>query len=124
MLTELRSEILDGVNNLIPEANEPSLLAMLVDKLLADVASYTHLKAEEIPVELKPSLVLAVYGWCQSTDIFGTNDDDSPVSKITEGDKSVEFAVTAKKVQQVSEADLLTDKLKGTLNRYRKLVFD
>lgn len=123
-MTELRDKILDGVNNLLPEANEPSLLELLVDKVLADVASYTHLSADEIPMELKPSLVLAIYGWCQDTGVFGTHDDEAPVSQITDGDETVQFAVSAKQVQLVSDSDVLNDKLKLTLNRYRRLVWD
>ncbi|GAP04889.1 hypothetical protein [Fructobacillus tropaeoli] len=118
-----KDKVLEMVKGLMPNDGENTMLPMLIDELLLEVESYTHVDLDELPESLSKSLALALYEWAKDTNAFN-HDVEGPVSSIEAGDETVNFAVSAKKEVMASDTNLLSDKLKRVLNRYRKLVFD
>lgn len=115
--------VLTDVKKFTPDDSSNPMLPILIDELLFEVESYTHVDLAELPESLSKPIALALYAWTKDTNAFN-HDLEAPVSSIEDGDETVSFAVSAKKVAMPSDTDLLSDKLKRVLNRYRKLVFD
>ncbi|MDF7636931.1 hypothetical protein PT274_01455 [Leuconostocaceae bacterium ESL0958] len=119
-----KQAVLDELKKLLTDKGDDPMLAVLVDNLLFEIESYTHVPLMELPDDMTSSIAFAVFAWTNDTDFFGGEAKSAPVSSVTEGDVSVNFAVSAKKSQLISEYGLLSEKLKKQLNGYRRLVWD
>lgn len=116
-------KVIKKLKELMPDDSSNPMLSLLIDELLFEIKSYTHVALADLPDGLANQAALSVYTWIKDTNAMDKV-EEAPVSSITDGDETVSFAVSANKTLMASETDLLSEKLKRVLNRYRKLVFD
>ncbi|WP_258115639.1 hypothetical protein [Levilactobacillus yiduensis] len=119
-----RDELLTQLGLLNPDdGSNPSYQVMLefgLDKVVSDVANYTHLPVTELPVELDTVLV----GLCQQFLVTHqlltpVADRDGDVKTLSEGDTSVTFKSVSEVYAELQSVNSLTDNYTAQLNSFR-----
>lgn len=119
-----RDELLAQLKLLNPDdGSNPSYQVMLefaFDKVVQDVANYTHLAVSGLPVELDTALL----GLCQQ--FLATHqlltplaDRDGDVKTLSEGDTSVTFRSASEAYLELQSVNTLTDNYLAQLNSFR-----
>ncbi|WP_203640688.1 hypothetical protein [Levilactobacillus andaensis] len=119
-----REELLKQLGLFNPDdGSNPSyqvILEFAFDKVVQDVANYTHLPVTELPVELDTVLL----GLCQQ--FLATHqlltpvaDRDGDVKSLNEGDTSVTFKSVGEVYAELQSVNSLTDNYTAQLNSFR-----
>lgn len=119
-----REELMTQLKLLNPDdGSNPSYQALLefgLDKVVGDVANYTHLAVTELPEDLD----MVIIGLCQQ--FLATHqlltpvaDRDGDVKTLSEGDTSVTFKSIGEVYAELQSVNSLTDNYTAQLNSYR-----
>ncbi|MDF7683408.1 hypothetical protein PT287_07825 [Lactobacillus sp. ESL0679] len=110
---------------LLPNSdNNPSYdstVDFTIEKAVNDVSTYCNTPIDELPAELCSTIVslavqlLDTHGWLNS------QQDDSNVGSITEGDVSVTFKQPSEVYKDLQVVNAISDDYRSILNRFRRL---
>ena len=118
--------LLAKVTQLSPKADEQTatdyaaITGFALDKVLDDVANYTHIPMDELPGELDTTIVAMTLNAIAEYGLLGAVSGDSgPVSSISEGDASMSFVSPLEAYTTLAGANTLTSNYLATLNTFR-----
>lgn len=100
------------------------MIEFALKKAVNDIYLYTHIPLdEELPSILEQSLVLMASNLITAYGLVDNEETkaDAEVSKITEGDTSVEYKDRTTRLQQAMSASSITGDFTGLLNSVRRL---
>lgn len=116
-LTKLALDLNDGDTD-----NSGTVINFVVNKVVLDVANYTHIPVTELPEELDPTIVAL----CQQTIathglLTPQSEQTGDVASLSEGDTSVTFKSPAQVYAELAAVNTITDSYIATLNGFRKV---
>ncbi|MGQ4559259.1 hypothetical protein ACUIJQ_08240 [Levilactobacillus hammesii] len=119
-----RDELLKQLRLLNPDdGSNPSYQVMLecaLDKVVQDVANYTHLAILELPEELDTVLVSLCQQFLATRQLLTpVADRDGDVKTLSEGDTSVTFKSIGEVYAELQSVNSLTDNYTAQLNSFR-----
>ncbi|MCL0319378.1 hypothetical protein [Apilactobacillus xinyiensis] len=121
--------ILDKVKLLIPNtyANDSydEILDYVIDKVIQDIANYTHISKDELPEELNHTAVGMSVTLIKTDELLVPVNEqaNNGVASITEGNESISFKSTADEYLKIQSANAVTKDYKKTLNQFRVVDF-
>ncbi|WDF83630.1 hypothetical protein PQ472_05180 [Lacticaseibacillus pabuli] len=102
------------------DADYTAITGFALDKVIDDVANYTHIPMEELPGELDTTIVAMTLNAMAELGLLGAVSGDSgPVSSISEGDASMSFVSPLEAYTTLAGANTLTSNYLATLNTFR-----
>ncbi|UQS85859.1 hypothetical protein MOO46_07665 (plasmid) [Apilactobacillus apisilvae] len=121
--------ILSKIKLFVPnDSNNPnydSAIEYVVDKVMQDIANYTHIPLKELPDGLKYTAVGMSVDLINSTEMLVPQAErNNGISSVTEGDESVTFKSIAEDISLVNQTNSVTKDYYYQLNSYRRLNFD
>jgi hypothetical protein len=115
-------ELLKKVKLLNPNENEnqnyDSIIEFVLEKVINDVANYTHLTIAELPEALDHTIIGLCTQLIATHDYLGTGNLTN-VDTLNEGDTSVKFKSPAAIYAELQGVNSLTDDYLMQLNQFR-----
>lgn len=115
-------ELLKKVKLLNPNESEnpnyDSIIEFVSEKVINDVANYTHLVVAELPEELDHTIIGLCSQLIATHDYLGTGNLTN-VDTLNEGDTSVKFKSPATIYAELQSVNSLTDDYLVQLNQFR-----
>lgn len=115
-------ELLKKVKLLNPNENEnqnyDSIIKFVLEKVINDVANYTHLTIAELPEALDHTIIGLCTQLIATHDYLGTGNLTN-VDTLNEGDTSVKFKSPASIYAELQGVNTLTDDYLMQLNQFR-----
>ncbi|MEN2307915.1 hypothetical protein [Lentilactobacillus parabuchneri] len=115
-------ELLKKVKLLNPNENEnqnyDSIIEFVLEKVINDVANYTHLTIAELPEALDHTIIGLCTQLIATHDYLGTGNLTN-VDTLNEGDTSVKFKSPASIYAELQGVNTLTDDYLMQLNQFR-----
>lgn len=115
-------ELLKKVKLLNPNENEnqnyDSIIEFVLEKVINDVANYTHLTIAELPEALDHTIIGLCTQLIATHDYLGTGNLTN-VDTLNEGDTSVKFKSPASIYAELQGVNTLTDDYLIQLNQFR-----
>lgn len=115
-------ELLKKVKLLNPNEDEnqnyDSIIEFVLEKVINDVANYTHLAIAELPEALDHTIIGLCIQLIATHDYLGTGNLTN-VDTLNEGDTSVKFKSPAAIYAELQGVNSLTDDYLMQLNQYR-----
>lgn len=106
-------------------ANYDLNIDFILEKVVNDVANYTHIADIELPIELDNTIVFMASNFVAGHDIVSApkTGTSAGVSSLTEGDTSVTFDTTtnAQRLAQAMAVNAVTDDVIAMLNNFRRV---
>ena len=119
-------KLLDKVRTLSAKADGQkdeeyqAITEFTMQKVVDDVANYTHVPIEELPEALDTTIVaLALNAIAELGLLNAVSDDDAAVASLSEGDTSVSFVSPLAAYQALSGANTITTDYQAKLNTFR-----
>lgn len=105
----------DGIN-----PSWAAVMGFTLDKVVSDVANYTHLTIKDLPEELDHTLVALCQQLLTTHQLLTpVADRDNDVKSINEGDTSVTFKSSSEAYMELQAVNTLTDNYLAQLNVFR-----
>ncbi|WP_353486149.1 hypothetical protein [Apilactobacillus xinyiensis] len=121
--------IVEKVKLLIPNSTKndsyDDILDYVIDKVIQDIANYTHIPTAELSEELNHTAVGMCVALIKSDELLVPTSEQSNngVASITEGNESISFKSTADEYLKIQSANAVTKDYKKTLNQFRVVDF-
>lgn len=101
-------------------ADYTAITEFALDKVIDDVANYTHIPQDELPGELDTTIVSMTLNAIAEHGLLGAVSSDSgPVSSISEGDASMSFVSPLDAYKTLASGTTLTSNYLAALNAFR-----
>lgn len=118
------AELIERLKLLQPnDADNPSynnVLDFALEKVVNDVANYTHLPILELPAELDMTIISMVSQLIDTHQLLTAVEDKvGDVKSLSEGDTSVTFQTPAEAYSVVQSVNGITDDYRSQLNSFR-----
>ncbi len=100
------------------------IVLFVFDKVVNDVRLYTHIPDDEdLPASIDQTIVMLASTLIASFGLLNDDEanEDNSVTRITEGDTSIEFSDSTTRLQLALSTSSISGNFKGTLNRVRRL---